>query len=136
MPSTDDGIGLPAASGIRVLEASGMLDTMLHLRDVGQCKKTDLYGAIGKRTGMAPKLDRLERAGLIVQERHPRMTLLFLTGDGRAVADMIERIRRVIGEGEVRGDHPSLRRGAGMLHSTGSGTRKNEPDGNVRGGVN
>lgn len=53
---------------------------------------------------MAVKLDRLERAGLIVQERHQRMTLLFLTRDGREAADMIERIRRVIGDGEVRGD--------------------------------
>ena len=104
MRSADDGIGLPAASGIRVLEASGMLDTMLHLRSVGQCKKTDLYRAIGRRVGMAPKLDRLERAGMIIQGRHPRMTLLFLTGDGREVADMIERIRQVMGEGEVRED--------------------------------
>ncbi len=92
-----DEVRIPG-SGRNVLEAPGMFDTMLFLRSVGECKKTDLYRGIGRRTGMAPKLDRLEDAGLIIQERYQGMTVLLLTEDGRRVADMIESIREIIEE--------------------------------------
>ncbi len=104
MRDADEGPGLPERSGVRILEAPGMLDTLLYLRSAGQCKKTELYEGIGRRVGMAVKLDRLEHAGLIVQRRNPSMTLILLTRNGREVAEMIERIRKLIGDGEVRGD--------------------------------
>lgn len=94
-----------------VLETPGMFDTLLYLRSVGQCKKTELYRGIGRRADMAPKLDRLEDAGLIIQEEYPRMTLLFLTTEGRRVADMVESIREIIENGEVRADRFSRERG-------------------------
>ncbi len=98
-----DGIDHRRSGNARhILEAPGMFDAMLFLRSVGRCKKTDLFRGIGRRTGMAIKLDRLEDAGLVIQERYQGMTILFLTGEGRRVADMIERIREIIGGGELR----------------------------------
>ncbi len=124
MQRRDDGTDVSAGSGIHVLEASGMLDTMLHLRDVGQCKKTELYAAIGKRAGMAPKLDRLEDAGLIIQDRRKGMTVLLLSEKGCTVADLIEGIRQVMGEGEVREDRSLCPAEYRDVTFTGSGTRK------------
>ncbi len=87
---------------ICVLEATGMFDTLLFLRSAGICKKTDLYQGIGRKSAMAGKLNRLEDAGLIVQETHEKTTLLSLTDNGRRVADTIESIREIIENAEVR----------------------------------
>ena len=87
-----------------VLESPGMFDTLLFLRSVGQCKKTELYRGIGRKTDMALKLDRLEDAGLIIQDEYTGMTLLSLTPEGLLVADMVDGIKRVIEGGETGTD--------------------------------
>ncbi len=107
-----DGSSGPTRAGIHVLEAPGMFDTMLHLREVGQCKKTDLYRAIGRRNGMAPKLDRLEDAGLLIQEGYQGMTRLSLTEQGSQVADIIWEIQRII-EGRAAREGRAPRYGSG-----------------------
>lgn len=67
------------------------------------CSKTDLYGAVSYTVRMPEKLDRLESAGLIVQEPAARGTgtFLSLTEAGRMVCEAIEGIE-VILDPEVR----------------------------------
>ncbi len=78
------------------LEAAGMFDTLLFLRDSGECRKIDLYRGIGRGSEMAPKLDLLEDVGLIDQRMYGRVTLLSLTEDGRRVADMVAGIQGIL----------------------------------------
>lgn len=92
-PSGQDGGPVARCS---LLESSGMLDTFIFLRSIGKCRKTDLYKGIGRGSEMAVKLDRLEDAGLIVQERYERTTFLSLTEDGVQVADRIIGIQEVL----------------------------------------
>ncbi len=101
MPDASDGDRRVDEGGLSILEATGMFDTMRFLRSVSECRKTDLYAGIGRRMGMIQKLDRLEDAGLIVQRRYTRATVLSLTEKGRQVADLMESIRQTI-EGDTR----------------------------------
>lgn len=93
-----DGCGVETS----ILEASGMFDSLLFLRSIGRCRKTDLYKGIGRGSEMAYKLDRLEDAGLIIQEKYDRITFLSLTEDGEKVADSIAGIQEILAHAAVR----------------------------------
>ncbi len=85
-----------------LLESTGMFDTFVFLRSVEKCCKTDLYSAIGRGSEMSHKLDRLEEAGLIWQEKYGRVTFLGLTNEGCEVADRIVAIQEIIGAARAR----------------------------------
>lgn len=103
-----DGSGFSSWEGCSarsaLFEASGMFDTFLFLRSAGRCRKSDLYKGIGRGSEMALKLDRLEDAGLITQEKYDRITFLSLTEDGMRVADMIAGIQQILADIESRSD--------------------------------
>lgn len=93
---TDHGSSSVAA----ILEERHMVSILLFLMENDGCIKSDLYGAISYSVRMPDKLDRLEAAGLLVQDRvqGAKAVALHLTDNGRDVARELRRIERMLAE--------------------------------------
>lgn len=83
---------------LSLLESRQSMRTVLFIREHEGCRKMELYDAVCGDGRMPKKLDNLEAAGLIVQERVGMSTLLSLTGKGRRVADALKEIQRIMEE--------------------------------------
>lgn len=57
------------ATGARVFEERHLISAMLYLSGNDGCTKTELYRGVSTNPRMPDKLDTLESAGLIVQDR-------------------------------------------------------------------
>ena len=80
--------------GAAVLEERHMISTMLFLAGSDGCTKTELYRAVSTNPRMPEKLDILEGAGLIRQQREEssRTTRVELTDLGKRVSAALAEI--------------------------------------------
>lgn len=87
-------------SAATILEERHMVSILLFLRDNEGCTKSDLYGAVSYNVRMPDKLDRLEAAGLIVQDRiqGAKAVSPHLTSRGDDVVRELRRIETVLEE--------------------------------------
>lgn len=61
--------------------------------------KSDIYRITSHSTTMPGKIQDLEDAGLLVQERCDRRTMIRVTDKGARVAELLIRIRGIIEDG-------------------------------------
>lgn len=89
---------------MRILESSYSTAILLYVAERGQCKKTDIYDHTTHGTTMPRKIDELENAGLLVQEKGDKMTLVRPTEKGARVAQLLAEIRDLIVSGGEAGE--------------------------------
>lgn len=84
--------------GATVLEQKHMIAALLYLAENDGCTKTELYGAVSSNPRMPEKLDALEEAGLITQDRSEgsRAVRLSLTDLGHSVATRLAEIEELM----------------------------------------
>lgn len=83
---------------LSVFENTQSMRTVLFIQGHEGCRKMELYDAVCSDGRMPKKLDNLEAAGLIVQEKVGMTTFLSLTDKGRRVADALREIQRIMEE--------------------------------------
>lgn len=89
---------------MRILESSYSTAILLYVAEKGQCKKTDIYDHTAHGATMPRKIDELENAGLLVQEKGDKMTLVRPTEKGARVAQLLAEIRDLIVSGGEAGE--------------------------------
>lgn len=89
---------------IRVFECAHMTSILLYVAESGGCMKSEIYRITAHGSTMPGKIDDLEKAGLIVQERCDRRTMVRTTEKGARVAELLMEVRSVM-EGTGDGIH-------------------------------